>query len=208
MYTLPGSINYLARAEISASGEKASVRPGEETITVSTIDTNYIRYDITGDPEAKLNARILPGHCLGEQPSHSVKCTPTNYTYLPTNLRRKDLRGGGDADQDIFALYVQYGRYLGMASSRKIEPLNSQGIWNQELSSDWSRRQLVLPLWSRCIIHSFFFVDELMLLTRSGTELAEPGKDTAAEEYNNARAHHNTKIWRDAAPIDSAFHDF
>ncbi|ESK88602.1 large secreted protein [Moniliophthora roreri MCA 2997] len=237
MYTRPGSINYLARAEISVSGEKASVTPGEETITVSgadealiliAIDTNYIRYDdITGDPDAKVSAtldavrgktwdELLDTHLSDYQALFGRVTislgTPTNYTYLPTNLR-KDLRGGGDADQDIFALYAQYGRYLGIASSRKTEPSNLQGIWNQELSPDWGSKYTLninqqMNSWFAEPLNLAETLDPLWNLI---TELAERGKDTAAEEYNITRgwtAHHNTNIWRDSAPIDSAFHGF
>ncbi|KAK7047416.1 hypothetical protein VNI00_006647 [Paramarasmius palmivorus] len=237
MYTLPGSINFLARAEIVAYGEGASIEQGETTISVSranevviviAIDTNYVRYDdITGDPEAKVSAaldsvrgktweELLKNHLNDYQALFGrvgiFLGTPTNYTYLPTNLR-KDLRGGGDADQDIFALYTQYARYLAIASSRKTEPSNLQGIWNQELSPNWGSKYTLninqqMNSWLSEPLNIAETLDPLWNLI---SELSERGKTVAAEEYNITRgwvSHHNTNLWRDSAPIDSAFHGF
>ncbi len=47
--------------------------------------------------------------------------TPSAATYLPTDERRL-LPSGADADQDLFALYTQYGRYLAIASHRPARP--------------------------------------------------------------------------------------
>jgi hypothetical protein len=41
--------------------------------------------------------------------------TPSTNTYLSTK-ERKALANGPDADQDLFALYMQFGRYLAIAS--------------------------------------------------------------------------------------------
>ena len=180
MYTLPGSIEFLARAEISVSSGTVSVGLKGDTLVVSgadeavikiAIDTNYVRYDdLSGNPEAKVSTTLaavrdktweelrnahVEDHSalfgrvnitLGESPElfslllglRIFKGTSSPFTYLPTNLR-KDLLGGADADADLFALYTQYGRYLGIASSRKTEPSNLQGIWNQETNPAWGR---------------------------------------------------------------------
>jgi alpha-L-fucosidase 2 len=60
---------------------------------------------------------------------------------LPTNVRRERL-AGGMRDDDLIALYFQYGRYLTVAGSRADSPLPLalQGVWNDGLasSSSWT----------------------------------------------------------------------
>jgi alpha-L-fucosidase 2 len=60
---------------------------------------------------------------------------------LPTDVRRERL-AGGERDDDLLALYFQYGRYLTMAGSRADSPLPLalQGIWNDGRASTmpWS----------------------------------------------------------------------
>lgn len=48
--------------------------------------------------------------------------TPSAATYLPTDERR--LPSGADADQDLFALYTQYGRY----QDRAFEPTRTMEL--------------------------------------------------------------------------------
>ncbi|MEV0307866.1 glycoside hydrolase family 95 protein [Nonomuraea fuscirosea] len=60
---------------------------------------------------------------------------------LPTDVRR-DRLARGERDDDLIALYFQYGRYLTMAGSREDSPLPLalQGVWNDGLASTsgWS----------------------------------------------------------------------
>jgi alpha-L-fucosidase 2 len=65
--------------------------------------------------------------------------TPTQVAALPTDERRRRL-ASGQADDDLIALYFQYGRYLTMAGSRADSPLPLalQGIWNDGLASSAS----------------------------------------------------------------------
>ncbi|KAL0067474.1 hypothetical protein AAF712_005462 [Marasmius tenuissimus] len=234
-YDLPGSIEFLARAEISVSNGTISAGQNGDTLVVSgadeavikiAIDTNFVRYDdLSADPEAQVSTtlaavqdktweELLDTHVE----DHSALFgrvditlgTPDQFTYLPTNLR-KDLLGGADADADVFALYAQYGRYLGIASSRKTEPSNLQGIWNQDTSPAWGSKYTIninqqMNSWLSEPLNIAETLDPLWNLL---TELAERGKDAAAKEYNITRgwvAHHNTGIWRDSAPIDGAYY--
>ena len=55
----------------------------------------------------------------------------------PTDARLNALRQGGD-DDGLFALYMNLGRYLLIASSRPGGlPANLQGKWNEELNPPW-----------------------------------------------------------------------
>jgi alpha-L-fucosidase 2 len=57
----------------------------------------------------------------------------------PTNERLADVKNGA-VDNNLIALYFQYGRYLLISSSRKpgILPANLQGIWNKDLNAPWN----------------------------------------------------------------------
>ncbi|KAF9269603.1 hypothetical protein L218DRAFT_939895 [Marasmius fiardii PR-910] len=234
MYTLPGSINFVARAEVSVV--KGSVQPGgngdtlvitgaDEAVIKIAIDTNYVRYDnLSGDPEQKVSQALNLVRNKTWQELRDVHVrdhadlfgrvditlgAPTESTYLPTDLRKK--LPGGDGDADLFALYAQYGRYLGIASSRKTEPSNLQGIWNQDTSPAWGSKYTLninqqMNSWLSEPLNIAETLDPLWNLI---SEMAERGKVTAAEEYNISRGwigHHNTGIWRDSAPIDAAYY--
>ncbi|KAL0067460.1 hypothetical protein AAF712_005448 [Marasmius tenuissimus] len=234
-YGLPGSIEFLARAEISVSNGTISAGQNGDTLVISgadeavikiAIDTNYVRYDdLSGDPEAKVSTTLaavrdktweelldthVEDHSALFGRVNITLGTPSQFTYLPTNLR-KDLLGGADADADVFALYAQYGRYLGIASSRKTEPSNLQGIWNQDTDPAWGSKYTIninqqMNSWLSEPLNIAETLDPLWNLL---TEVAERGKDAAAKEYNIERgwvAHHNTGLWRDSAPIDAAYY--
>ncbi|KAK0458952.1 putative large secreted protein, partial [Desarmillaria tabescens] len=240
MYTLPPSIHYNATAVFSASGPLTSVgvNPSNSTeITVSTadevmvmiaIDTNYERYnDVSGDPSTKvasslsaasqksyeelLEAHVADHSSLFGRVNISLG-TPSSTTYLPTDQRRL-LPNGPDGDQDLFALYTQYGRYLAIASSRKTEPSNLQGIWNSELSPNWGSKYTLninqqMNSWLAEPLNIPEVLDPLWNLI---TEVAERGEIAAREIYNISHGwvvHHNTDIWRDSAPVDAAFYGF
>ncbi|KAL0569939.1 hypothetical protein V5O48_012023 [Marasmius crinis-equi] len=232
---LPGSINFLARAEISTTNGSISVGQSGDTLVVSgadeailkiAIDTNYVRYDdLSADPEAKVSATLdsVRDKTWEELRDSHVEDysalfgrveislgTPNEFTFLPTNAR-KNLPGGADADSDLFALYAQYGRYQGIASSRKTEPSNLQGIWNSETNPPWGSKHTlnINQQMNSWLAEPLNIAETLDPLWNMISEMAERGKDTAATEYNITRGwigHHNTGIWRDSAPIDAAFY--
>jgi alpha-L-fucosidase 2 len=114
-------------------------------------------------------------------------------------------------DPGLIALYVQYGRYLMMSSSRPgTQPANLQGIWNQDLEPAWGSKytcniNLEMNYWMSTISNLADCQEPLFKLIE---EVAESGKITAREHYN-ARGwvlHHNTDLWRGTAPINHANH--
>ncbi|KAK0203744.1 Six-hairpin glycosidase-like protein [Desarmillaria ectypa] len=240
MHTLPASIHYNATAVFSASGPLASVgvnpsnsteikvSSADEVVVIIAIDTNYNRYNnVSGDPAMKvasslsaasqksyeelLEAHVVDHSSLFGRVSISLG-TPSSTTYLPTDQRRL-LPSGPDGDQDLFALYAQYGRYLAIASSRKTEPSNLQGIWNSQLSPNWGSKYTLninqqMNSWLAEPLNIPEVLDPLWNLI---TELAERGEIAAREIYNISHGwviHHNTDIWRNSAPVDAAFYGF
>lgn len=135
-----------------------------------------------------------------------LKLGNTDRRELPVDERLELLRNGGQ-DEGLYALYVQYGRYLLISSSRPGSlPCNLQGIWNCELTPPWGSKYTIninteMNYWpaestglSECQLPYFDLLDKMK----------ENGKKTAKEMYGcrGSVAHHNTDIYGDTAPQD------
>src|SRR5262249_33962967 len=108
---------------------------------------------------------------------------------------------GTRADPQLAALYFQFGRYLLIAGSRPGgQPLNLQGIWNDQMRPSWDSKWTVninteMTYWpaettnlAECAEPLFDMIDDLVV----------SGRKTAREHYG-ARGwvlHHNTDLWR------------
>ncbi len=128
---------------------------------------------------------------------------------LPTNARINAIPT--KMDNSLAALYVQYGRYLMLSSSRKgTYPANLQGIWNDKLNPAWDSKFTVninteMNYWpveplniSECHDALFKMVEEIV-----------PSGQKVAQVHYNAKGwvlHHNTDLWRGAAPINASNH--
>ena len=125
---------------------------------------------------------------------------------LPTDERIMRYKEGGD--ENLAALFFQYGRYLMISGSRPGgQPLNLQGIWNDKLIPPWASAytmniNMEMNYWpaevtnlSEC--HEPFFT--------SVKELSENGAKVARSMYGNSGwlANHNMSIWRNSGPVDS-----
>ncbi|WP_372775419.1 glycoside hydrolase N-terminal domain-containing protein [Mangrovibacterium sp.] len=114
-------------------------------------------------------------------------------------------------DPQLLSLYVQYSRYLMIACSRPgTYPATLQGIWNDNIRPPWESKYTVninteMNYWpveltnlSECHEPLFKMIEEV----------AQTGKVVAKEHYNcdGWVLHHNTDIWRGAAPINASHH--
>ncbi len=135
---------------------------------------------------------------------------------LPTDERLLRLRGDeGDHkecklqihDNKLAVLYFNYGRYLMLSASRPdTQPMNLQGIWNEDMWPAWGSRYTVninlqMNYWpaevcnlSECHLPLFDLIERMR----------EPGRETAQAMYGcrGFVCHHNTDIWGDTAPQD------
>lgn len=117
----------------------------------------------------------------------------------PTDIRLRQLQEG-EADNGLFALYFQYGRYLMIASSRAGSlPANLQGIWSWKFQAPWccnwtTNINLEMNYWpalscglEECLEPYFRFVEKL----------AQKGKQTARVQYHcrGCVHHHNADGW-------------
>jgi alpha-L-fucosidase 2 len=124
---------------------------------------------------------------------------------IPTDERLKRLAEGAD-DPELYAMYVQYARYLLIACSRPgTQPANLQGIWNDNIRPPWSSNYTInintqMNYWlaetgnlSECHEPLFAMLEDL----------ADSGKRTAEVHYRCSGwvAHHNVDLWRKSTPV-------
>ena len=198
---------------------------GADTLTLYlAAATNYRSYrDVSGDPEgicrktvqalgAKTYGQIRAAH-IKEYSRYfnrfSLNLGMGIHAALPTDQRiRQDSL---QADPSLLTLYVQYARYLLIASSRPgTRPANLQGIWNNLLTPPWGSKYT-----SNINVQMNYWPAELLNLTdcagplfRFISELAESGQQTAKDYYGAPGwvLHHNTDLWRSTAPINASNH--
>ncbi len=121
---------------------------------------------------------------------------------LPTDERIKV------PDPSLAALYFQFGRYLMIAGSRAGgQPLNLQGIWNEEIIPPWACQYTLninaeMNYWPAQVGNLAECAEPYL---RMPHELAVDGRRVAREMYGCRGwvAHHNTTLWREAQPVDN-----
>lgn len=128
---------------------------------------------------------------------------------LPTDQRLG--RFGTVLDPSLMALYVQYGRYLLISSSRpNTRPANLQGIWNDLLAPPWGSKYTTninaeMNYWGAEVLNLSPLHSPLLKMIE---ELAQTGKETAQKYYQSRGwvLHHNTDLWRNTTPINASNH--
>lgn len=113
-----------------------------------------------------------------------------------------------EKDNNLYALYFHYGRYLTIAASRPgSEATNLQGIWNQLTTPPWNSNYTLninteMNYWPALPANLEECTEPLDRLIE---ELTDSGRKTAEEWYNadGSCAHHNTDIWRFSTPVGS-----
>ncbi|AUP81195.1 glycoside hydrolase family 95 protein [Flavivirga eckloniae] len=127
----------------------------------------------------------------------------------PTNERLISFEQ--DEDPSLVSLLFQYGRYLLISSSRAgTQPANLQGIWNDQLNPSWDSKYTLninaeMNYWLAEITNLSELTSPMIQMVE---DLAVSGQNVAKEHYNldGWVAHHNTDLWRGAAPINNSNH--
>jgi alpha-L-fucosidase 2 len=228
---IKAALKFEARVRVLAQGGKTSA--GTNTISVSGADsatlliaaaTSYKSFqDVSGDPEAAVKkqvaaaskmpyARLIEAHVAEHQRLFrrvALDLGETASTKLPTDERIAHFAEGNDPQ--LGALYFQFGRYLLISSSRPgSQPANLQGIWNDSMSPPWGGKYTIninteMNYWPAETCALGECVEPLAAMVM---DLTQTGARTAKTMYN-ARGwvvHHNTDLWRAAAPIDGSFY--
>ncbi len=221
---------------VETLGNAVQVSGADEAVLLLSAETSFYRGDayreaaldrlhavLSGATDVSaLAAKLLAEHIADYRALYDrVKFTlPDNSegaaAQLPTDERILRLRGNEDDskechghiyDSKLAVLYYNYGRYLMIAGSRPdSQPMNLQGIWNQDMWPAWGCRFTInintqMNYWgaesgnlSECHLPLFDLIERMR----------PHGRKTAQEMYH-ARGfccHHNTDIWGDCAPQD------
>lgn len=195
-----------------------------EVVIYLAAATNYKRYDdVSGDAGAACRKVLTAlkrysfaaakarhtNEYQGYYKKFALGLGRGNDNEKPTDVRIRDFANGNDPA--FAALYVQYGRYLLISSSRPgTRPANLQGIWNDLLTPPWGSKyttniNLEMNYWPAELLHLSPLQQPLFTMI---AELAERGTETAAAYYHAPGwvLHHNTDLWRGTAPINASNH--
>ena len=210
--------------EFAATSAGIAVTGATEATLYLVAASSYIDYrDISADPEERCrdSVELLLNRNYADLEANHVADHQSLFHRVhldlgtgPTAALSTLDRLTGDAKEDdpqLATLYFQFGRYLLIASSRPgSQPANLQGIWNDRLDPPWDSKWTVninteMNYWpaevttlSECHQPIFDMLEEV----------AVTGSRVAREHYD-ARGwvlHHNTDIWRGAAPINASNH--
>lgn len=226
---IAGRLTFAIRAHVSSvgavvvpTGASLRVEGADEALVIVDAATSFRAFDDTGaDLDAALSARaagvarkswleIRAGHVAEHQRLFnrlSIDLGRSNNTDLPTDKR---VAANPQApDPALASLYVQYGRYLMICSSRPgTQPANLQGIWNDGIDPPWGSKYTTnINLQMNYWLPDPANLDECMEpLIRLVEEVSVTGAEMAEAHYG-ARGwvlHHNTDLWRAVGPIDGA----
>jgi len=129
---------------------------------------------------------------------------------VTTPDRLKQFSSDG-SDQDLVALYFQFGRYLLISSSRTDEvPANLQGIWNELVQPPWSSNYTCnineeMNYWPAEVTN----LPEMHVPLLGFIEnLSRTGKVTAKTFYDAGGwcCHHNSDVWAMTNPVGDFGH--
>jgi alpha-L-fucosidase 2 len=193
-------------------------------LVAATSHKNY--HDITADPARRCADYLAPvakrsfqrlrsDHVadyqrLFRRVELSLGDTGMDFAKLPTD-RRLEAAARSPADPELAALYFQFGRYLLISSSRPgTQPANLQGLWNEHLKPPWGSKYTVninteMNYWPAEVCNLTECHEPLFSMLG---DLTVTGGGIAKKHYGCGGwvLHHNTDLWRGAAPVDYAYY--
>jgi len=224
---IPGALKFQARLKVTAVGgkissdaEHLSVEGADSAVLLIAAATSYRSFkDVSGDPNAlarhyidsaskKSFEEMRRAHVKEHQRLFQrvqLNLGTTDAMKLPTNERIRDFASG--EDPQLAALYFQFGRYLLLSCSRPGgQPANLQGLWADGLNPPWGGKYTIninteMNYWPADTCNLGECVEPLLRMVQ---DLTETGARTAKMHWGAGGwvAHHNTDLWRAAAPID------
>ena len=225
---IPGALRFgigldlrLEGGSAERRGRRLVVQRATAAIIVVDLATSFLRFDdVSGDIEAALAARRreVADKDYAELRADHIKSHRRLFdrlsidlgdgaSHLPTDRRIEQFDGG--KDPGLAALYVQYGRYLMIASSRPgTQPANLQGIWNRSTRPPWGSKytaniNVQMNYWLPDPANLAECFEPFLAMLE---DVASAGQEMARAHYG-ARGwvlHHNTDLWRATGPIDGA----
>jgi alpha-L-fucosidase 2 len=224
---IDGALKFQARVKAIASGgqtsadeDQLSVTNADSVVLLIAAATSYKSFkDVSGDPDAlarnyiaaagrKSFDELRRGHIAEHRRLFrrvELNLGITEAAKLPTDERIRNF--GNGADPHLAALYFQFGRYLLISCSRPGgQPANLQGLWAEGLNPPWGGKYTIninteMNYWPAETCNLGECVAPLMAMV---SDLTETGARAARMHWGAGGwvAHHNTDLWRAAAPID------
>lgn len=211
--------------KIKTVGGKLLISDASQASIYLCAATNYKNFkDVSGNAEAlakgQINkiknkdfARLKAAHQADYQALYNrfqISFGENERSGLPTDQRLVAFAEAPN-DPQLIALYMQFSRYLTIASSRSgTNPGTLQGIWNDKLTPPWfssytTNINTEMNYWAVESTNLSECHDPLFKLIE---ECAETGRVVAQEHYGAKGwvLHHNTDIWRGAAPVNHSNH--
>ncbi|TYQ20187.1 UNVERIFIED_ORG: alpha-L-fucosidase 2 [Zoogloea ramigera] len=211
---------------VEADGARLRIRAASSVTLLLSAATSFTGYDRCPDSAGRdqhalaqgyLDAAAKRGYAtlraahvdnfrsMFDRVSLTLDSNAPDRSAIPTDRRLAEHTAGA-ADPGLEALYVQYGRYLLMSSSRtRNAPANLQGIWNPIVRAPWSSNyttniNVQMNYWlvdSANLGELFAPMDDLI------RNLAVTGAETAASYYRAPgwAVHHNSDIWASSNPV-------
>lgn len=178
--------------------------PATQGKDASKLVANYLASSSSKTFEQLKKSHLTDYHALFNRVEIAIEKT-TPQSALPTDQRILKFSNG--QDPSLANLYFQFGRYLLIAGSRPgTQPLNLQGIWNDQMIPPWNGGYT-----NNINAQMNYWPAELTNLSecqepffKAIKELAINGAQTARDMYGNQGwvGHHNMDIWRHSGPID------
>lgn len=215
--------------ELRTIGGKLSVKNADEVMIVLSVRTSFYteNYEASAEVDAEMALdcgydelyyrHVSDYRELFDRVELSLNDNSDAGTELATDERIMRLRGDELDDKEcerhihdnkLIELYFNYGRYLMISASRPgCQPMNLQGIWNEDMWPAWGCRFTIninteMNYWCaencnlpECHLPLFDLLERV----------CENGRITAKEMYGIDKGfvcHHNTDIWGDTAPQD------
>ncbi len=217
-------VRLLTDGIVTLSDTVLSVGNARWATLLITAATSYINYrDTSGDPVAIVRSRsekaaqksfalLRRDHIKDHRAlfgAFSFELEGEDRDGTPTDARI--FQSAAADDRGLAELYLQYARYLLISSSRPgTQPANLQGLWNAGTNPPWGSKYTIninteMNYWLAEPAGLGACVEPLL---RMAEELSVTGAGTARTMYGAGGwvTHHNTDIWRAAAPVDGAFY--
>lgn len=200
---LSSATNYQECAERAQSGAKALLASlkGEAGIAGQARNDSGVRND---------NEKFEANRLLSAAMKKSYKALKRDHIASYSSLfQRLKLSMSGSPTASFATLYLQYGRYLLISSSRVgLLPPNLQGLWANTIQTPWNgdyhlNINVQMNLWIAEVCNLSELHLPLIELTKS---LVNSGEATALSFYGAKGwvTHMKTNLWLDTAPGEEA----
>ena len=222
-----GSVSTMGSSVSVSNADAVTLILGAASNFVSyddiSADESAVCLQTVNNAAAKSYSVLLRNHLDDYQPLFNrvtLDLGTSSKVNNPTDRRIDDIEAGVNSakndwglfnadDLQFVALNFQMARYLLIAGSRPgSQPLNLQGKWNNEIEPSWEGKMTLnvneeMNYWGAEITNLGECQQPLFDMVK---DLSESGATVASVHYgaDGWVAHHNTDLWRGAAPMNGA----